>query len=521
MKKICLLLLLMLLVSCGAPKSYERGSIRITQPNIQEHDQQGIKQPSEGGQQAKSLEENKVIVGLLLPFDGKYSDVSQNIMNAIELEYSTNLNPYIIVKVFNTNEDGEDTTKQATKEAVDSGVNIIIGPLLTKELEQVIKITEPLNIPVLSLSNDRSVIADTNNTYLMGLTLAPEIERIVDYVAQTKNAKNFAALVPKNKYGEIEVADLKAALQSRGLNMVKVISYPPNTINFTKYITDLVTPEDWAAYNDALKQYNEDNQDTYKSLSVNSADRPQPALKFDTLFIGDFGKRLLLLGVHLPFVGIDTSKINIIGTRLWGSVKLYKEDTFDSALYPTLPPISDSIFFSKYQSIYKEDPLIISAVAYDTMQMISDLVVFDDATHTLSYDFTPNSITQYKGLGILGNFQLRKDGLVMRDMYIQQISKTGNTAIDDSSNFNYMDVDSYKNVDINALHNTDTFNYNDDDTQNSAPSETGLDASGGVQDKSKEIPKAKDINNLMQNKIPEQNKKIGTSTPSLPDKKTV
>ncbi|MGV3278905.1 penicillin-binding protein activator [Rickettsiales bacterium LUAb2] len=410
---------------------------------------------------------NQITVGVLLPFSGNYKDISNSILESILLSYSANSTKKIVIKVYDTNENGKDTAKQAAQNAISAGVDIIIGPLLTTSLNEITPVTEDKNIPVIALSNDRTALVDTKNVYIMGYSPEEEVERIVDYVISTKNAHNFAALIPENKYGEIVLADLKATLAARGAELTKVVTYPPDEINFTSYAEQLIDPQDLSDYHKALDAYTAQGGNKYRSLTSNTNDRPQPKLNFDTLFIGDFGKRLILVGVHLPFVDIDTSKINLIGTRLWASAPIANESVFNGALYPDLPDINATIFASKFQSIYKKQATLIDVIAYNALQMVADLITVDPQTGNLKYDFSKAALTSYTGFGVLGNYNLRNDGLSQHDLLIKQVNNRSISTVDQTSSYDYMKVSNYQDV-VNTTLTKDN-SQDDQNSSNSAP----------------------------------------------------
>lgn len=397
----------------------------------------------------------KINIAVLLPLDGQYKEISENIIEAIQLAYNNNVNKSIVIRFYSTFENGTDTTISAAKEAIDGGSDIILGPLFATNLQKVAKEAARKNIPVISFSNDRTALKDTKNVYLMGYSPEVEVERVLDYVANTQHALRFVAMVPENKYGRVVLSSLKASLESRGLTLVRVVTYPPDTINFSPYVEKLVNPEELDRYKEAIKKYDSKHVNDSSHSLLDRQSYPELNLDFDTLLVGDSGKRLMLLGVHLPYVGIDPNKINFIGTRLWANAPLYNEAAFKNAAFPDFIDLQNTIFASKFSSIFKTKPTLISAVAYDAIQMISNLVTVDPDSGKVQYDFSLSSLTNHRILGVLGNYYLRNDGLTERDMEIKGVGNQDYNVIDNTSGFEFMSVKDYKNLPLEDITSTE------------------------------------------------------------------
>lgn len=430
----------------------------------------------------------KAIIAVLLPLSGKAHSIASSISEAVQLAYNNNTNQNIIIRFYDTYGGGKACPTQAAQKAVEEGADVIVGPLYSQNVVPIYQVASDRNIPVFALSNDRSVLAGTHNLFLMGYSLEVEVERMVDYVLKTKKPQRFVAMVPHNRYGSLVLSALQSALKARGLSLVRYVVYPTDTVNFTPYVQQLIDPNELASYNQLIEQYNKDHETDGRSSSlINAEDYPILHLDFDTLFIGDVASRIVLLGVHLPYVGIDTSKINLVGTSLWGSSRLYGEGVFANAMFPVLPPLNGTIFASKYADIFKHSPNLVSAAAYDTIQLLTTLLKVDAATGKVSFDFSEESLKDVHQLGVLGNYTLRSDGIVKRDLDVMGVSKRKYVVLDEAFNSDFMQVPDYRQVELPSPFEVTTLQPGDPEAANLDQDEYSSGASASDSNKSRGV----------------------------------
>ena len=98
-----------------------------------------------------------------------------------------------------------DTTKtsmiDAYNQAVDDGMEMVIGPLRQSEVEDLVAIGD-LPIPTLTLNRrDNNPITDVGNLFQFGLSTADELTQIADR-AWKKGHKNILMITPQNSWGK-------------------------------------------------------------------------------------------------------------------------------------------------------------------------------------------------------------------------------------------------------------------------------------------------------------------------------
>lgn len=447
MRKILLFLLTVVLCSC-ATKQSTLNTQKTNTSNITE------KTTKDFEDQIVLSGKNKVNISVLLPLEGDNAEISESIVNAIQLSYYNNINKSIFIRFYSTISNGKDVAAKVAKEAVEGGADIILGPLFSSNVEKVAAIAKQKNIPVISFSNDRSILFNTNNVYLAGYSPEVEVERIVEYMVTTKKASKFVAIVPENQYGKLVLSALDAALKARGLSLIRYSTYSPQVINFSTTIEKIIDPEVFGNYKEAVDNYNNEHQtqnSSRKSL-LSATDYPELEVDFDTLFLADNGLKVILLGSHLPYVGIFSNKINLVATRLAGSAKLYNEPIFSNMKIPDFTNLANTVFASKFMSVFKKQPKLISVAAYDIIQMISSMVEVDPNNNMVKYNFSKKNLSSQTFAGVLGLYNIREDGIIQRSMNVKEVvNKKNGYQITQDSNLTdegFMKVTNYKDVSL-------------------------------------------------------------------------
>ena len=112
----------------------------------------------------------------------------------------------------------------AAHSAVDSGVKLILGPLLAAEVEAVTPIARDAHINVIAFSTVTNLAGD--GIYLMGFLPRQEVVREVTYARQRGIAR-FATLAPDSPYGHLMADALRETAASSGATVTKTVFFDP------------------------------------------------------------------------------------------------------------------------------------------------------------------------------------------------------------------------------------------------------------------------------------------------------
>jgi len=280
-----------------------------------------------------------------------------------------------------------------------------------------------------------------------------EIERMINYAIVEKQAKNFAILAPNNSYGDVITIASIQTLALYGINPIKVVRYPADEIKISEYIQQLIPKDNLNNYLKLQGEYEELKKHKPDSISQDIVDKINtlPELDFDSLIIGDFGKRLNIVGSHLSFSYINYKKLIILGNSNWDSSSIINDNIFQNSYYPFY---GENLEFNDlYNKTYGKYPTSFEILGADALKLIASMF-YKDYEGNLVADYTKANITSTNYRGILGNFRFREDGSIVRDMGVKVIAyKKSNIALDiqSSKEFiktnNYVDIVSIKSID--------------------------------------------------------------------------
>src|SRR5215813_14249087 len=180
--------------------------------------------PTAPSQPSTNIGEGKVKAGLILPLsaNGNAAVAAQSMRNAAEMALAEFNNPDLQLLV---KDDGGSApgAQQAAQQAIDEGVEIILGPLFGLTVGPVGQAARARKVPVIAFSTDANVAS--RGVYLLSFLPESDVDRIVGYAAgQGKRA--FAALVPDNAYGTVAEAAFKQAVARRNSRVIAVERYP-------------------------------------------------------------------------------------------------------------------------------------------------------------------------------------------------------------------------------------------------------------------------------------------------------
>ncbi|MFL1780633.1 putative ABC-type amino acid transport periplasmic binding domain protein [Candidatus Hepatincolaceae symbiont of Richtersius coronifer] len=405
-------------------------------------------------QKATKNQEIPLKVGILLPLTGKQASLGQETLQAIHLAYAETRNPYVLLKIYDTKGDPI-IAKDAAKKAINGGARVIIGPILSEETKVVFKVAEANYIPVISLSNDIDNLVGNENAYILANLPIVDIERIIDYAVSVKGARKFAALVPQNKYGEVILATIKESLKARNLELVVYSSYPINEAKLVPYLQRLIPEDELIKYKE-IDEKIKNKEEVYDEAGKLLNATPLPVLDFDTLIIGDFGRRLSLVSSHLPFLDINYKKLNILGPSSWNDQTVFRDPVLANAFFPSYVEIGTTQFAAVYRSLYKKTPNAIQASAYDAMKLIASLAYLDSENQVI-IDVTKQAILSYDGKdGVLGSFFMKEDGTNQRAMSVRSINNGKSKIVDSNTNYRaFMRVPNYQKMMIELAKNNE------------------------------------------------------------------
>jgi branched-chain amino acid transport system substrate-binding protein len=334
---------------------------------------------------AGSIGEGQVKVGLILPLSatGNAAVAAQSMRNASELALSEFNSPDLKLLV---KDDGGTAAgaQQAAQQVLDEGGKIILGPLFALTVGPVAQAARARSIPVVAFSTDSNVAA--RGVYLLSFLPESDVDRIIGYAA-SQGKRSFAALVPDNAYGTVVEAAFKQVVARRGGRVVALERYPLDKAQMQAPVRNVA----------------------------------QAAARADAIFIPDGADAVPTVVQTLNANGIDTKRVQLLGTGLWEDAQIFSNPGLDGAWYAGPDSTGFRSFSARYRAKFGQDPVRTASLTYDAVALVAALAktqgnqAFTEAVLTNSSGFT----------GIDGLFRFRPDGTSQRGLAVLRVSPTG------------------------------------------------------------------------------------------------
>ena len=336
-----------------------------------------------------TLGTGQVKVGLILPLSaaGNAGVAGQSMRNAAELALGEFNSPNIQILV---KDDGgnPDAARAGAQQALDAGAEIILGPLFAQSVSAVGQVARSRNVPVIAFSTDANVAS--SGIYLLSFLPESDVERIVQYAAST-GKRSYAALVPDNPYGTVVEAAFKQAVARRGGQIVALERYPHDKAAMAAPV---------------------------KTVALAAA-------RADALFIPDGGDAVPDVVQALVANGVNTKKIQLLGTGLWDDQRIYATPALDSGWYAAPDSAGFRNFAGRYRARYSQDPARTATLAYDAVALVAALVKKQGPQR-----FSAPVLTNPSGFtGLDGLFRFRSDGTNERGLSVLRVAPTGGQVI--------------------------------------------------------------------------------------------
>ncbi|MCC6775390.1 MAG: penicillin-binding protein activator [Hyphomicrobiales bacterium] len=338
---------------------------------------------------ASSIGEGTVKVGLVLPLSGSGNAAvaAQSMRNAAEMALAEFNSPDIqlLVKDDGGNAQG---AQQVAQQALDEGSEIILGPLFALTVGPVGQAARGRDVPVIAFSTDANVAART--VYLLSFLPETDVDRIVTY-AVSQGKRSFAALIPDNAYGTVVEAAFKQQVARRGGRVVALERYPLDKAQMQSAVRNVA----------------------------------QAAARADAIFIPDGVDGVATAVQALNNTGVDTKRIQLIGTGLWDDPQIFANPQLDGAWYAGPDSSGFRSFASRYRTRYGQDPVRTASLAYDAVALVAALVKTQGKRR-----FAQEILANSSGFtGVDGLFRFRPDGTSQRGLAVMKVTSSGSQMI--------------------------------------------------------------------------------------------
>ena len=322
----------------------------------------------------------KVKVALLLPLSGSAQDIGQSMLKASQLAlFDLGAETFELLP-FDTR--GEPATaKLVAQQAVNEGVELIIGPLFSGSVEAVRPVVSRTNINVVAFSTDWTKAS--GNVHLMGFMPFIQVERITDYAAR-QGLSRIALIAKNDKYGQAVERTFINAANRKGVQIPQMIRLAQPNLS----IADL----------QSLREAN-----------------------LDAVFLTFGGQDASNISYQLSNTGMSPLMVKRLGTGLLDDQNLSNSPALDGAWFAAPAPVKRQNFEKNYKDLYGVNPPRLATLAYDATALSAVLGKMGgknaSGLYIPAYDKT--SLRSNNGFaGIDGVFRFNQRGLIERQLSI-------------------------------------------------------------------------------------------------------
>ncbi|MCC2097619.1 MAG: penicillin-binding protein activator [Hyphomicrobiales bacterium] len=322
-----------------------------------------------------------VRIALLVPLtqNGAPFVVGQSLKNAAELAIADTGGTSVTLLVKDTGGTAGGA-RAAAQTAVQEGAQMVLGPLFAGSVRAVGSVARSAGRPVIAFSTDTSVAA--RRVYLLSFLVENYVDRIVGY-ARSKGKRSIGALVPRNTYGNVALAELQQSAARRGIRIAAVERYSPGG-------------------------------------GAAAAQRiARAAGSMDALFIPEQAQAMPAISSALIAAGISPDRVLVMGTGLWNDARAMSLPLLQGAVFAAPENSGFSAFADRYRARFNNDPIRIATLAYDAVTLAVAL-----AGQQSREKFPENILTNPSGFnGADGLFRFRTDGTNQRGLAVLEINK--------------------------------------------------------------------------------------------------
>jgi branched-chain amino acid transport system substrate-binding protein len=335
--------------------------------------------------QSTAVGAGQVKVALILPLSaqGNGAAVAQSMRNAAEMALAEFSNPDIQLLV---KDDGGTSSgaQQAAQQALAEGAEIVLGPLFAVSVSSAAQVARGRGVPVIAFSTDSTVAAP--GVHLLSFLPESDVDRVIGYAIQ-QGKRSFAALIPDNAYGSVVQAAFQQAVARGGGRVVAMERYPLDRAQMQGPVQRVA----------------------------------QAARQADSIFIPDGADAVVSAVQMLAANGVNTRRIQLIGTGLWDDPRVFAEPGAQGGWFAAPDPAGYRAFSGRYRTRYGQDPLRPATLAYDAVSLVAALVKTQGPAR-----FSEEILTNQSGFaGIDGVFRFRPDGTNQRGLAVMRVTTSG------------------------------------------------------------------------------------------------
>ncbi|QQN74204.1 penicillin-binding protein activator [Croceicoccus sp. YJ47] len=337
--------------------------------------------PADTGPSAERLpdaDEDRHRVALLVPLSGDNAAVGQSIANATTMALLDTNTSNIRITTY-------DTASQpgtAAERAIADGNRLILGPLLSDNIDNIARVAGPARVPIISFSNDSQ--ASGRGVYIMGQVPEQSIDRTMRYAAG-QGVRDFAALVPEGEYGRRASEAMVRTARDLDVRIAGVETYDRSATSITA-----------------------------------AANRLSAQGGFGAVLIAD-GARVAVRAA--PLLRDRNASARFLGTELWsGEADIAESSALRGAWFSAISDGRYRRFSDSYRSRFGSAPYRVATLGYDAVLLAINIA----QEWPVGTRFPLEKLEDEGGfIGLDGAFRFDRDGEIERMFEVREVTANG------------------------------------------------------------------------------------------------
>ena len=313
----------------------------------------------------KSLSQEKIKIGLIVPLSGEYKEIGESIVNSTRLAINKIDNSQIEILPRDTKSNPEITLRVA-KKLHELGVRIIIGPVFNKNL---IYLEELNDVIFLSLTN--KIINNPKNVISAGINAMSQINTIIKF-QELYEIKRSIFLIPNSDFKN----EIEEAISKTKIKLKDTFIYDTDPTLLTAQIEKLTRySQRKQRLKDEIERL-ENSNEVNKEKKISDLEKKDTfgGINFDSVIIADFDESLKSVATSLLYTDVSSKRIHYICLNQWFDKSLLKEKSLQPIYFPSINKENYDEFVSKYFNIYQKYPNQISFLSYDLVGLVYYLI---------------------------------------------------------------------------------------------------------------------------------------------------
>ena len=313
----------------------------------------------------KSLSQEKIKIGLIVPLSGEYKEIGESIVNSTRLAINKIDNSQIEILPRDTKSNPEITLRVA-KKLHELGVRIIIGPVFNKNL---IYLEELNDVIFLSLTN--KITNNPKNVISAGINAMSQINTIIKF-QELYEIKRSIFLIPNSDFKN----EIEEAISKTKIKLKDTFIYDTDPTLLTAQIEKLTRySQRKQRLKDEIERL-ENSNEVNKEKKIADLEKKDTfgGINFDSVIIADFDESLKSVATSLLYTDVSSKRIHYICLNQWFDKSLLKEKSLQPIYFPSINKENYDEFVSKYFNIYQKYPNQISFLSYDLVGLVYYLI---------------------------------------------------------------------------------------------------------------------------------------------------